>query len=269
VVSSTTPAVGAAGVDPNGNVEITFSKELDAGTVNGTTVQLRNSSGPVAATVTYSVTASDRKATIVPTSPLALSTTYTIFLQGVSRVTDLRGVALASDPNSPTFTTALAPPNYACECKLWTPGAPGVGGTQSPDDFSSQGGANLALKFQSDIDGFIKGIRFYKHALNTGLHTAYLWNAADRTAPLASKPFSNESDTGWQEVRFTSRRITRRSGFGPRRDRFSRPHHLSMYRCAHRRTSTEAATPTTRMYMVRPVCFRIRILSTVPITGST
>ena len=54
----------------------------------------------------------------------------------------------------------------------------------------------VGLKFQSAIDGYITGIRFYKGALNTGTHIGDLWNINGTN--LASVTFSNETASGWQ-----------------------------------------------------------------------
>ena len=58
----------------------------------------------------------------------------------------------------------------------------------------------LGLKFRSDVDGFVKGVRFYKSPANTGEHLGTLWSSAG--AKLATATFTNESPSGWQEVLF-------------------------------------------------------------------
>src|SRR5437867_5989360 len=83
----------------------------------------------------------------------------------------------------------------ACPCSIWS--ASLDGGSQAVDTTP----VNLGLKFQSDTDGYIKAIRFYKHPDNTGTHTGYLWDSAG--TQLASATFTNETATGWQEVALT------------------------------------------------------------------
>jgi hypothetical protein len=61
----------------------------------------------------------------------------------------------------------------------------------------------VGVKFKSDVNGFITGIRFYKGASNTGTHVGSLWSASGTR--LASATFTGESATGWQQVNFTSR----------------------------------------------------------------
>src|SRR5207253_643851 len=60
----------------------------------------------------------------------------------------------------------------------------------------------LGVKFTSDTNGFISGIRFYKASLNTGTHTGSLWTSTGTL--LATATFGNESASGWQQVNFAS-----------------------------------------------------------------
>lgn len=60
----------------------------------------------------------------------------------------------------------------------------------------------LGVRFQSDIDGKVTGIRFYKSAANTGTHVANLWSLTGTN--LASKTFTNETASGWQQVTFNT-----------------------------------------------------------------
>ena len=47
------------------------------------------------------------------------------------------------------------------------------------------------MKFTSDLNGVIKGIRFYKTAANTGTHIGNLWTASG--TKLASATFTGET----------------------------------------------------------------------------
>lgn len=58
----------------------------------------------------------------------------------------------------------------------------------------------LGMKFRSDTDGTITGIRFYKDAANNGVHTGSLWTATGNL--LATGTFTNETATGWQTLAF-------------------------------------------------------------------
>ena len=91
---------------------------------------------------------------------------------------------------SPTVGTA-AP------VSVWAPTAvpnnPGISSGQP---------AQLGLRFQSEVPGYITGVRFYKGTKNLGTHTAYLWNASG--TQLAAVQFANESASGWQQANFAT-----------------------------------------------------------------
>ena len=54
----------------------------------------------------------------------------------------------------------------------------------------------VGLKFQSAINGYVTGIRFYKAPGNLGTHVGNLWTSTGTL--LASVTFSNETASGWQ-----------------------------------------------------------------------
>lgn len=60
----------------------------------------------------------------------------------------------------------------------------------------------VGVKFYSDIDGFITGLRFYKGSANTGQHVGHLWTSTGDL--LASVTFANETASGWQTATFSS-----------------------------------------------------------------
>jgi len=60
--------------------------------------------------------------------------------------------------------------------------------------------AELGLKFQTRKTGKITGVRFYKSAQNTGIHTGTLWGRNGQA--LASVTFTNETPSGWQSAFF-------------------------------------------------------------------
>jgi hypothetical protein len=93
-----------------------------------------------------------------------------------------------------TVTVGQAPPQ-TCPCTIWPASAvPSV--PSDPDT----GAVNLGVKFTSDQNGFITGIRFYKGTGNTGTHVGTLWTSGG--AQLASKTFTAETASGWQQVDF-------------------------------------------------------------------
>ncbi|QDE90539.1 hypothetical protein BHS06_17090 [Myxococcus xanthus] len=91
-------------------------------------------------------------------------------------------------------TAAHAQPTYTLFAPTSTPAVPSV-----TNDFAP---VELGVKFQSDIEGDILGIRFYKGPANIGTHVGSLWSAAG--ARLAFATFTSETATGWQEVMFTT-----------------------------------------------------------------
>ena len=193
MVITVSPANSATGVSTGISVSATFNESMNATTINTNTFQLSGAGTSVAATVSYSSTT--QTATLVPTQPLAYSTTYTATIVGGSN-----GV---QDPNGnllPTnylwsFTIQAAP--GTCPCSIWSPSS--TPGTVDSGDTSA---VNLGVKFTSDEAGYITGIRFYKSAANTGTHVGSLWTTGGTL--LASATFTGETASGWQQVNFSS-----------------------------------------------------------------
>jgi hypothetical protein len=73
-------------------------------------------------------------------------------------------------------------------------GSPGASSDPSPIE--------VGVKFRSDTVGYIHGVRFYKGTGNTGTHKGTLWSKSGGS--LASATFTNETASGWQEVRFSA-----------------------------------------------------------------
>jgi hypothetical protein len=97
---------------------------------------------------------------------------------------------------SPTRTptaTATRTPTSACPCTIF-PAAAAPSSARGTDGNSVE----VGVKFRSDADGFITGIRFYKLSVNTRAHVAHLWSGNGTL--LATAAFSNESASGWQQV---------------------------------------------------------------------
>ncbi|MEU5695553.1 DUF4082 domain-containing protein [Actinosynnema sp. NPDC020468] len=81
-----------------------------------------------------------------------------------------------------------------CPCGLWSDEVPAT------VDASDNAALELGLKWRSTTDGYVRGVRFYKGAANTGTHTGSLWNAAGTR--LATGTFHDETGTGWQTLVF-------------------------------------------------------------------
>src|SRR6185437_9018412 len=84
-----------------------------------------------------------------------------------------------------------------CPCNGYGPAA-----APSTPDSGDASSVELGVKFRADYDGYITGIRFYKSAANTGTHTGNLWSTTGTL--LASATFTGETNSGWQQVNFSS-----------------------------------------------------------------
>ena len=85
-------------------------------------------------------------------------------------------------------------------CSLFPPDAAPMIFSQ-PD---ANGSLELGTRFWSDRSGWIKAIRFYKTAVNTGTHVGHLWTN-DGTL-LTEATFTSETPSGWQEVQLRNPR---------------------------------------------------------------
>src|SRR5262245_38930024 len=171
-VTAVAPVAGATGVGVTTVVGVTFNEPMAASSVTTSTIELRNAANAaVPGAVAYD--AATRTATFAPAAPLAASATYTVVVHGGTsgpRVTDTAGNALASNFTS-AFTTA-AP--VVCPCTIWNPAT----STPTVVDGGDASAVELGVKFRTDVDGFISGVRYYKSAANTGTHVGNLWTAA-------------------------------------------------------------------------------------------
>ena len=86
-VTQKTPASAATGVDPATTVRATFSRAMDAATINSSSFTLKRPDGStVPATVSYD--SLSFTATLTPTLPLALQTSYTARLEPTIKATN-------------------------------------------------------------------------------------------------------------------------------------------------------------------------------------
>jgi Domain of unknown function (DUF4082)/Concanavalin A-like lectin/glucanases superfamily/Hypothetical glycosyl hydrolase family 15 len=101
-------------------------------------------------------------------------------------------IIVAADSDWDSTTNVLL--ESSC-CSIW-------GDFDAPINASEKdpGAVELGVKFISDEDGVIEGIRFYKGKGNTGKHVGNLWTSKGKL--LASATFANETATGWQQVKF-------------------------------------------------------------------
>jgi Domain of unknown function (DUF4082)/Bacterial Ig-like domain/Bacterial Ig domain len=196
-VMATSPVNGATGVAVSAAVAVTFNEAIDPATVSASTFELRNAANAlVAASISYNAAA--RTATLTPAAVLPANTTLTATVRGGAtdpRVKDIANNALAANASWSFTTSASTGPN--CPCSAWVPSA-----TPTSPSSSDTNAVELGVKFRTDLNGFITGVRFYKGTGNTGTHIGNLWTTSGQL--LATATFSGESATGWQQVNFAS-----------------------------------------------------------------
>jgi hypothetical protein len=184
-VASTTPASDATGVPVSTAVSAAFSEALDSSSVTDASLTLTSASGAVAGSVSYD----SASASVIFNRATALTpnTTYTATVSGVK---DIAGNTLAS-AFAWSFTTA-------------TSNAANFFGGAMPTNTSAgdTSAGEFGMRFSSDSNGYITGIRFYKGANNTGTHVGSLWSSTGTL--LAQGQFTSETATGWQTLTFSS-----------------------------------------------------------------
>jgi len=185
-IVASSPSSGGTGSSVADPVVVTFSEAMNQSSLAITLKDASNQTVP--STLSYS--ASTNTATLTPNNPLTSGGTYSVSVSG----SDLAGNALTGAPVTWSFTAGGA---GTCPCHVFSSSATPQGAAAN-DPTSLE----LGMKFRSDSAGYIYGIRFYKGPGNTGTHTGSLWNTAGQQ--LATATFTNESDSGWQDVQFSS-----------------------------------------------------------------
>jgi hypothetical protein len=138
--------------------------------------------------------------TFTPEKPLTPGAGYTA---QVLDALDMADPALRLEPGDPgnepwSFTTGT------CPCDFFGPAAPSsvsfVGATDPIE---------LGVKFRSDVDGYLTGLRFYQGPQNTGPHLGHLWELQTATTGrlVASTNGSVEAPPpglpGWKTLLFS------------------------------------------------------------------
>ena len=90
--------------------------------------------------------------------------------------------------------TTIAPPNE----NLWTP-------ADAPSDLDLNDASDIEVgtKFTASVNGFVRGVRFYKGPSSSGTFTGKLYDFNNPATPLANANFVT-SPSGWQQVLFSS-----------------------------------------------------------------
>jgi hypothetical protein len=192
-VVATSPAASATSVPTDTVVTATFDRAMDAATITGQNVLLRDSTNvTVAATISYD--SASQTARITPTAPLGSAKVYTAQLTTAVRAAD--GTPLAATVTW-SFTTA------DCPCSLLAGLTPQ---STNLDVADGRAGTNLTyemgMKFTVDKAMKLTGLRFYKDAGETGTHVGRLWNASG--TQVGSATFAGETASGWQRATLAS-----------------------------------------------------------------
>ena len=96
----------------------------------------------------------------------------------------------------PLLLVPAAKAAAACPCTIFS----ATSTPKTPAD-NDRKAVELGVKFRSDVNGWITGIRFYKSTANTGTHVGSLWSSAGSL--LGQATFQSESASGWQQVSFS------------------------------------------------------------------
>ena len=178
----TSPSAGAT--LPNGSTV----------TINGTAT---DSGGGVVAGVEVSTDGGSTWHPVTTMSPANTSVTwsYTWSVAGNGQVTILSR-ATDDDGNTETPGPGVTV-TVNCPCSLF--GGNYVPSVTAADDPTP---AELGVKFQSSVTGWVAGVRFYKGAGNDGTHTGSLWTASGTL--LATGTFTDETSSGWQSMLFAN-----------------------------------------------------------------
>lgn len=182
-VARKAPADAATGVPASTVIRATFSEAVQS----GTPVITVDGPGGVPVSGGASLDPSRKVLTFTPAAVLGDGKQYTVRVSGAK---DDAGNTMTQTQWS--FTTT-----GDCPCSIWESDA--LPGNVAENDAS---GIEVGVKFRSDVDGQITGVRFYKGPGNTGTHIGSLW-AADGTR-LATGTFSGETSGGWQTLTFTT-----------------------------------------------------------------
>jgi hypothetical protein len=175
-VVASSPANGAAGVQPNSPITVTFSEAMDASTITAANVTLKLTSNASVVSGTVAYNPATLTATFTPSASLAFGTGYTLAVSTGAQ--DASGNALAAGFSS-AFTTAGAPDTTPPSVLSITPanGAAGVSvNTAVSVQFSEAmdpltiNGNTISLVLASNSSP-VSGIVSYSQATNTATFT--------------------------------------------------------------------------------------------------
>jgi hypothetical protein len=163
-------------------------------TVTGTAT---DSGGGVVAGVEISTDGGNTWHPVTSMSPDATAVTwsYTWNVTGTGAVTiETRATDDSGNIETPSDGVSVT---VNCPCGLYPQDyTPSVTSENDPTALE------LGVKFQSSVNGWVAGVRFYKGAGNDGTHTGSLWTSSGTL--LATGTFTNETASGWQTLLFAN-----------------------------------------------------------------
>ena len=157
---------------------------------------LANDSDPSGKPLTAALVAGPANGTLTLNSNGSFSYTPKAGFSGADSFTyrDSDGTLLSN-----TATVALTvTTSTSTGATIWSSSATPTNPDNGPDS-----AVTLGVKFESNISGYITGIRFYKGSGNTGKHVGSLWSSTGTL--LATATFKSETGSGWQQVNFSTR----------------------------------------------------------------
>ena len=175
-VTQKTPASGATGVDPSTAVQATFSRAMDPATINTSSFTLKRPDGTtVPASVTYD--SLSFTATLTPTLPLALQTTYTAQLASTIKSANNVGIGAAQVWSFATRAPDSTPPVVSVT-------APASGATV---------GGTVNLTANATDNSAVAGVQFRVDSTNVG--------SQDTTAPYSISWDARTFSAGSHQIR--------------------------------------------------------------------
>ena len=168
-----------------GAVRVNFDRPVQPGTTQITVKDPSNNTVPGNTTLETGGSA----ATFRPSNDLQASTRYSVSVSGAM---SLGGNAMTQAVTS-QFTTSGAD---ACPCSLMET-------TTQPTlpDAGDSSAVTVGLKFKPSIDGFVRGVRYYRDSANTGDHIGKLFSSGG--TELASVTIPTQG-AGWQSANFSN-----------------------------------------------------------------
>ncbi len=197
-VTSRAPLNGATEVSPYTTVTATLSSAVNPASLGADVFQLTGPGGPVPATVT--IGAAPNTIVLTPAARLQDGAFYTATIRGgPTGLADTSSTPMTLQQDAVWSFTVSRP--VVCPCSIWPESTvPSFLVNNAEDTNAAQSGIELGVKFRSDSEGFITGVRFYKSANNVGDHTGTLWDANGHA--LAEGTFTFETPSGWQQLTF-------------------------------------------------------------------